>query len=79
MCGRIRHLFSQAMMCSAYQAHVQNKRGCAIRIRHIIRTSEDVQYKEGRLSSLDPMNELSVLLLYQVKAVSSLWQASKIN
>ena len=37
----------QARMCSTNQAHLQYKRGCAVRIRHIFSTSEDVQYKSG--------------------------------
>ena len=32
-------------MCSANHAHVQYKWGCAVQIRHIISTSEDVQCK----------------------------------
>ena len=39
-----------ARMCSTNQAHLQYKRGCAVRIMHIFSTSEDVQYKSGTSS-----------------------------
>ena len=41
----------QAKICSTSKAHLHYKRGCAVRIRHIISTREDVQYKVGRSSS----------------------------
>ena len=63
MCNTIRHIFStnedvqyesgtssvQARTCSTNQAHLQYKRGRAIRIRHIFSTREDVQYESGNL------------------------------
>ena len=61
---------------------------CAIRIRHTISTSEDVQYKQvnhqvwyrgGTNQKYLPVNESLLLLIYQVKMASSLWQAAKIN
>ena len=64
---------------------VQYKRGYAIRVSHIISTSEDPQYNQGRSSSCGTgrgggttqryfsMNESLFLLMYQVKAVSRLW------
>ena len=61
---------------------------CDVRIRHIIGTSEDVQYKQvnhqvlvqtGTVQKYVPVDELLLLLRYQVKMASSLWQASKIN
>ena len=53
---------------------------CAVRIRHIISTSEDVQYKQvnyqvlvqrGTIQKYFPVDEL-LLLIYQVKMASSL-------
>ena len=61
---------------------------CAVRIRHIISTSEDVQYKQvndqilvqrGTTQKYFPVDESLLLLIYQVKMASSLWQAEKIK
>ena len=56
---------------------------CAVRIRHIISTSEDVQYKQVNHQVLAqkyfPVNESLLLLIYRVKMAGSLWQAAKIN
>ena len=61
---------------------------CAVRIRHIISTNEDVQYKQvnhqvlvqrGTTQKYFPMNESLLLPTYQVKMASSLLQAAKIN
>ena len=40
----------QARMCSTNQAHHQYRRGYAVRIKHILSASEDVQYKSGASS-----------------------------
>ena len=40
----------QARMCSTNQEHLQYKRGCAVRIRQMFSTSEDVQYESGTCS-----------------------------
>ena len=37
-------------MCSTNQAHLPYKQGCAVRIKYIFRTSEDVQYESGTSS-----------------------------
>ena len=59
---------------------------CAVRIRHIISTSEDVQYKQvnhqvlvqrGTIQKYFPVDESLLLLIYQVKMASSLWQTAK--
>ena len=59
---------------------------CAVRTRHIISTSEDVQYKQvnhqvlvqmGTIQKYVPVDESLLLLIYQVKMASSLWQAAK--
>ena len=62
---------------------------CAVRIKHIISTSEDVEYIASKLSGFGTLggtdqkylsvNQASLLLIYQVKMASSLWQAAKIN
>ena len=70
---------------------------CAVRIKHIISTGEDVEYRKvnhqvlvrggggggggaGRTNQKYlPVNEALLLLIYQVKMASSLWQAAKIN
>ena len=61
---------------------------CAVRMRHIISTSEDMQYKQvnhqvllsgGSAQKYFPVNESLLLQIYQVKMASSLWQAAKIN
>ena len=64
---------------------------CAVRIRHFISTSDDVQYKEvnhqvmyGTRSTAQKyfqMNKSLLLQIYQIKmdSYSSLWQAAKIN
>ena len=53
----------------------------AVRIRHIISTNEDVQYKQvnhqvfverGTIQKYFPVDEKLLLLLYQVKMASSL-------
>ena len=95
-------------MCSTSKAHLQYKRGCAVRVKHIIISmNEYVQYKQGTSSVQERMrstgkvdhqvlvrrsrggggttqkyflmNESLLLLIYQVKMVSSVWQAAKIN
>ena len=58
-------------------------------MRHIISTSEDVQYKQvnhqvlvhrGTTQKYFPVDESLLLeLIYQVKMASSLWQAAKVN
>ena len=59
-----------------------------VRIRHIISTNEDVQYKHvnhqvlvqrGTIQKYRPVDGSLLLLIYQVKVASSLWQAAKIN
>ena len=70
---------------------VQYKQGCAVQIRHIFSRSEDVQCKQvdhqvlvlgggggGALLKIFSIESL-ILLIYQVKSVSSLWQTVKIN
>ena len=61
---------------------------CAVRIKHIISTNEDVQYKQvnhqvlvqgGATQKYFPMNKSLLLLIYQVNMVRSLWQTAKIN
>ena len=61
---------------------------CAVRIRHVISTSENVQYKEVNhqvlvqsrtIQKYFPVDESLPLLIYQVKMASSLWQAVKIK
>ena len=61
---------------------------CAVQIRHIISTSEDVQYRQvissdfgagGTTQKYFPMNESLLLPICQVKIASSLWQAAKIT
>ena len=61
---------------------------CAVRIRHIISTSEDVQYKQvnhqvlvqrGTILKYFPVDESLLLLIYQVKMASRLWRSAKIN
>ena len=61
---------------------------CAVRVRHIIGTSEDVQYKQvnhqvlvqrGTNQKYFLVDESLLLLIYQVKMACSLWQAAKIN
>ena len=61
---------------------------CAVRIRHIISTSKDVQYKQvnhqvllsgSTTQKYFPVNEPLLLLIYQVKMASSLWQDAEIN
>ena len=61
---------------------------CAVRIRHIISTTEDVQYKQvnhqvlvqrGTIQKYFPVDESLLLLLYQVKMARCLWQAAKIH
>ena len=37
-------------MCSTSEAHLQYKRRCAVRIRHVFSTSENVQYESGTSS-----------------------------
>ena len=58
---------------------------CAVRIRHIISTSEDVQYKQvnhqvlvqrGTIQKYFPVDEL-LIIVNQVKMASSLWQVAK--
>ena len=89
-------------MCNTSEAHLQYKRGCAVRIREITSTRHDVQEGQG-ISSVEmecaarkrhiistimvdhqvlvqgitvqkyfPMNESLLLLVHQVKMVSSL-------
>ena len=59
---------------------------CALPIRHIINTSENVQYKQvnhqvlvqrGTIQKYFSVNESLLLLIYQVEMPSSLWQAAK--
>ena len=54
----------------------------AVRIRYIISTSKDVQYKQvdhqvlvqrGTIQKYFPVDEQLLLLIYQVKMASSLW------
>ena len=61
---------------------------CSTKIRHIISTGEDVEYRQvnhpvlvlgGTNQKYLPVNEALLLLIYQVKMASSLWQAAKIN
>ena len=61
---------------------------CSVRIRHIISTSEDAQYKQvnhqvlvqrGTIQKYFPGDESLLLLIYQVKMASSLWRSAKIN
>ena len=61
---------------------------CAVQIRHIISTSEDVQYKQvnhqvlvqrGTIQKYVPVDESLLLLIDEIKMASSLWQAAKIN
>ena len=61
---------------------------CAVRIRHIISTSEDVRYKQvnhqvlvqrSTIQKCVTVDESLLLLIYQVRMASSLWQAAKIN
>ena len=61
---------------------------CAVRIRYIISTREDVQYRQvnnqvlvkmGTIQKCFPVDESILLLIYQVKMASSLWRAGKIN
>ena len=58
---------------------------CAVRIRHIISTSEDVQYKQVNHQVLVQRGlfrntfQWMLLLIYQVKMASNLWQAAKNN
>ena len=58
---------------------------CAVRIKHIISTSEDVQYKQvnhqvlvqkGTIQKYIPVDEL-LLLIYQVKMGGSLKKSIK--
>ena len=77
----------QARMCSTSE-DVQYKRGCEVQAR-MCSTSVDVQYKRvdhqvlvrgggGTSQKYFPMNESLLLLICQVKTVSSLSQAAKI-
>ena len=59
---------------------------CAARIRHIISTSDVVQYKpvnyqglvqRGTIQKYFPVDESLLLLIYQVKMASSLWQGAE--
>ena len=61
---------------------------CTVQTRHIISASEDVQCKQvnhqvlvqrGTIQKYIPVDEPLLLLIYQVKMASSLWQAPKIN
>ena len=61
---------------------------CAVRIRHIISTGPHVEYRQvnhqvfvqgGTNQKYFPVNEVLLLLIYQVKMSSSLRQAAKIN
>ena len=61
---------------------------CAVRISHIISTSEDVQYKQvnyqdlvqrGTIQKYVLVYESLLLLIYKIKMASSQWQAAKIN
>ena len=63
-------------MCSTNQAHLQYKRGCAVRIRHINQYKRGWQDKHvdnqvlvqgGTTLKYFPMNESLLLLIYQVK------------
>ena len=74
-------------MCSMCK-DVQYVQRCAVPIRYIISTSEDVHYKqvnhqvlaqEGTNQKYFPMNESLLLITYQVKMASSLWQVAKIH
>ena len=67
---------------------MQYEQGCAVQIRHIVGTSEDVQYKQvnhqvlvqgGTIQKYVPMNESLLLLIHQVKMAGSLWQAANID
>ena len=60
---------------------MQNEQGCVVQIRHIISTSEFVQYKQinhqvlvqgGTTQKYVSMNESLLLLIYQVKMASGL-------
>ena len=75
-------------MCSNIKAHNQYNQGCAVTSRHIISKIEGVQQKRvdyqvlvqrGTSKKYFSMNESLLLLIYQVKMVSSLWQAVKID
>ena len=74
-------------MCSTSD-NVQFRRGCAVQLRHIFGTNEDVQCKQedhqvlvqgGTTLKYFPMNESLFFLIYSVKTVNSLWQAAKID
>ena len=61
---------------------------CAVKIRHSIGINEDMQYKQvnhqvlaqrDTIQKYFPVDESLLLLIYQVKMASSLWQAAKIN
>ena len=67
------------ILCTPYKL-------CAVRIRHIISTSEDVQYRQvnhqvlverGTIQKYFPVDESLLLPIYKVKMASSLWQAAK--
>ena len=60
----------------------------AVQIRHIIGTSEDMQYKKvnhqllaekGTIQKYFPVDESLLIIVYQVKMASSIWQAAKMN
>ena len=60
----------------------------AVRFKHIIGTSEDVQYKQvnhqvlvqkGIIQKYIPVDESLLSLIYQVKMASSLCRAAKID
>ena len=59
---------------------------CAVRIRHIISTSEGVSYKQVNhqvlvqrctIQKYIPVDESLILLIYQIKITSGLWHASR--
>ena len=77
----------QARMCSTSKAYFQYERGCAVQIRNIFNTSEDVQYKQaghkvlvqGTLLKILSNELILLLLLHPLKTAGILWQAAKIN
>ena len=79
-------LLTQYKLCAVRIRH--NLLACTAHPHLHISTSEDVQYKQvnhqvlvqrGTIQIYFLVDESLLLLIYQVKMASSLWQAAKIN
>ena len=72
----MRHIISTSEVCSAREPHLRYERGCAVQVS---RSSSFGTGDGGTAQKCFPINESLLLLIYQVKIISSLWQAAKIN